>query len=425
MGVMQKKAKIMKIIKAKKIITANEKFEILDDKAVLFDESILRIGDFESVQKAAPNAPVIESDILTPALINAHVHLEFSANNANLHFGDFVEWLKSIVENRETLSEQSKEEALANALKALKRSGVGTIGEISSFGGEAGVLAKSGLRVVFFNEVVGSNASAAEANFERFLARFEASGRFESPLFTNAVSVHSPYSVAPKLAKSVVDLARQKGLAVATHFLESRAESEWLRSKRGGFLGEAGRRFGEHLRRMSPNAVPFWSPREFVELFAGVRTLFIHCVFAETAELAAFGESGFVVHCPRSNLLLGSGRLAVEQLGAFSLATDGLSSNVSLNLFDEMRAALFLHAGALAQSSQNCDFLELLAKRLFCAVSRDAAKALGGQNGEICVGKRADFALFDGEFSRQFLLNFILKTTHAKGLFVAGKGVEV
>ena len=42
-----------------------------------------------------------KDSVLMPGLINAHVHVEFSANKTDLSYGDFINWLYSVIENRE------------------------------------------------------------------------------------------------------------------------------------------------------------------------------------------------------------------------------------------------------------------------------------------------------------------------------------
>jgi cytosine/adenosine deaminase-related metal-dependent hydrolase len=82
---------------------------------------------------------------------------------------------------------------------------------------------------------------------------------------------------------------------------------------------------------------------------------------------------------------LGCGRLTIENLKhPFSVATDGLSSNDSLNIFDELRAALMLH---------HLTPINKLANKLMRAITSDAADILGLNCGKIEVGKWSDFAV--------------------------------
>ncbi|MBR4140550.1 MAG: metal-dependent hydrolase, partial [Campylobacter sp.] len=264
----------MKILKAKYLRLCDEKFTILQDKSVVFDEKIIEICEFKEALKKYPNSQIYDfsNDIVLPAFINTHTHLEFSANATTLIYGDFIKWVGSIVKSRSKLSKKATQNLIAKQIKIMQKSGVGTIGEISSFGIEAEICAKSGARFVFFNEVLGANESVVEANFANFMARFENSQKFKSDMFIPAVSVHSPYSTHEKLTKKVCEFARRENLIVSTHFLESSHEKKWLESGTGEFK--------KWLSNFNKNPKPFYTPSEFIAHFKGIKTLFTHCVWA-------------------------------------------------------------------------------------------------------------------------------------------------
>ncbi len=78
----------------------------------------------------------------------------------------------------------------------------------------------------------------------------------------------------------------------------------------------------------------------------------IHAVKADAGDIALFAELGVpVVHCPRSNALLGCGIAPVPALREagvrVALGTDSPASALTLDMWDEMRAAILLaRAGA-------------------------------------------------------------------------------
>ena len=114
------------------------------------------------------------------------------------------------------------------------------------------------------------------------------------------------------------------------------------------------------------------APFEFLNLFKGVDNLsFTHCVQADENELKQIEQlDATIIHCPVSNRLLTNNLLDLNNLKNINLAigTDGLSSNISLNLFDELRHALLMH------SNQD---LNLLAQKLLLGATKGGAKALG------------------------------------------------
>lgn len=439
----------MFLIKAKYLFLCDEDFEVLENKAFVFDERIREIGSFELLRQKYPNASVVktsENSLILPAFINTHTHLEFSANAYTLHFGDFLIWLKSVMNSRNALSEQAREGLILSVLKQMMKSGTGTVGEISSFGGDLSACVKSPMRVVFFNELLGVNEAQNPTKKAEFLKRFHKSKDFQSDFFIPALSLHSTYSTNRDLAEFLLDLARKNGLLVSTHFLESQHESAWLRQGRG--------KFKQWLSFATPNPRPQFNVRDFVGLFKGVRTLWTHCVYVNGDEWGLFDKNlHSITHCVFSNRLLSRKSLDLKAVLKSKLnahiGTDGLSSNISLSMLDEMRANLLLHK----------DFKDLteFAKKLLLMATLYPAKALNLELGEIKIGKIADFSVFEigdlltkAEFSafkdknlakkgknsalsgenlandlKQLPLQFILNAKFAKKLFIAGKECEI
>ncbi len=401
----------MKIISAKYILTCHEKFEILEDQAICFDEKIVDIGSIEGLKKSYPSAQVIETSpfsVLMPGLINSHVHLEFSANKNSLNYGDFIFWLKSVIEHRDDLNTQCGDRCIKDALSKIKNSGTTTIGAISSFGMDLEDCVNSDINVVYFNEVLGSNPSAVDALYADFYGRLELSKKYKSKSFIPAISVHSPYSTHPILAKKVLSIAKDEKMVVSTHFMESKAERDWLDNGDGDFV--------EFFAPFAPYAKPVNEPIFYIELFLGVKTLFTHATKATEKELESMQKIGNITHCPLSNRLLGNGRLDISKIENFTLATDGLSSNNSLSMWDEMRGALMMH--------YDYDIHDL-AQKLIKASTYHGALALGLNKGVIQNGKDADFIVVELDKEIEDIdnlpLSLILHTDHVAQSYVDGK----
>ncbi|TKX33017.1 aminofutalosine deaminase family hydrolase [Campylobacter aviculae] len=405
----------MYIVSAKYLFLCDENFTILENQAFIFKEQILEFGKSEDLLKKYPKAQWIKTDqnsIILPAFINPHTHLEFSANSTTLHFGEFLLWLKSVIESRSFLSAKAKEELIIQNIKRMQKSGVGTIGEISSFGSDLQACLKAsenGMRVVFFNEILGTNEKQIEEKKAEFLQRFENSLKYKSEFFIPAISVHSAYSTHPKLACFALDLARKYDLLVSTHFLESKVENIWLRKAKGGFK--------KWLENFIANPKPFYTPKDYVKLFKNIKTLFTHCVYLKEYEWLDKNYHS-ITHCAFSNRLLSQKtfnlKKALQSGLNIHLGTDGLSSNISLSILDEMRANLLTH--------QNEDLLKL-ASRLLQMATLYPAKALNLNAGEIKVGKNADFSIFNlGECEKkQAPLQFILNSKEVEKIFIKGK----
>jgi cytosine/adenosine deaminase-related metal-dependent hydrolase len=360
----------------------NNKFQ--ENIAVAFSEKIEAIDTVENLQKQYPNATIEttkENSVLYPGFINTHVHLEFSANKTTLQYGEFMPWLDSVIENREELVGSCDNEVMMNACNEMMRSGVTSFGAISSFGTELEVCTKTPQKVLFFNELIGSNATTADMLYADFLERLAESKNCVEQGIIPAIAIHSPYSVHPIVLQRAIAVAKKEGLPISAHFLESQAEREWLEKGEGGFL--------DFFQKFFSTATPVTSIDEFMNAFNQVPTHFTHAVQAHKKELAFLSDKGHsIAHCPRSNRLLGCGRLAIEELieldMPFTTATDGLSSNNSLSILDELRAALMLH---------HLGPLEELASLLIKSITSNPAEIFSLNSGKIKVGKDADFAL--------------------------------
>lgn len=400
------------IISASKIFLCDANFTILENFAFAFDEVILEIDKIEILKQKYPNAKLIKTkanSLILPAFINPHTHLEFSANAYTLHFGDFFIWLKSVISLRQNLSQEVKDELITQTLNKMQKTGTSTIGEISSFGSDLESCAKHSMRVIYFNEILGTDKTQNLQKKEEFLKRFEKAMAYKDDLFIPAISIHSPYSTNLELAKFAISLAQKHQMLLSTHFLESKAENLWLKKSSGEFK--------QWLKNFTPNPKPLYQINEYIELFRGLRTLFTHCVYLKEFELLDKNLHA-ITHCAFSNRLLSQKSLALKKALKsglnIHLGTDGLSSNISLSMLDEMRTNLLIHK----------DFeLNALAKKLLLMATLYPAKALNLNLGTLAVGKMADFSVFEVKEcdNTQLPLQFILNAKEVQKLFIKGK----
>jgi cytosine/adenosine deaminase-related metal-dependent hydrolase len=401
-------------LKADYVITMNEKDEILKNAEVIFDKKIQKVG------YNLDDSPAIylgKNSVLMPALINAHTHLEFSSNKTTLNYGDFITWLNSVIENRENLFLDCNSKCYKNAIDEMKKSGVCAFGEISSTGNDLKYLLKQPLKVVYFNEIIGSNPAVVDTLYQDFLARVNESKQYENEKFKIALSIHSPYSVHPILMDKVIEIAKQNNYLIQTHFMESKAERMWLDEGKGDF-----KKFFEKNFKYTK---PLIKPIEFIQKFKNTKTTFVHCVHANEKELEEIRKiNGFIAHCPVSNRLLNSGLLNLEKVKnhsiAYNVATDGKSSNYSLNLFKEIRASLLMQIDLHPK---------LLAKDLLKAVTINAAKSLNLNNGSIKSGKDADLITFKlpdkVKDLEELPLQIILHINEVEKLYINGKEINL
>jgi cytosine/adenosine deaminase-related metal-dependent hydrolase len=404
----------MQIISPNYILTPQK---LLSNISVAFDKKIKKIAPLEELIQEFPNAKITtlkKNSLLMPGLINAHVHIEFSANKTELSYGDFINWLYSVIENREDLINDCSDECMSKAIDSMLESGITTFGAISSHAMDLKACQEAKQNVVFFNELIGSQATMADALFGDFLTRLDASKNVKRDGFYPAVAIHSPYSVHPVLIKKALKIVKDEKLKLTAHFMESKAERDWLDSSDGDFKD-----FFENLLKQNSSVS---DSKEFLQHFNELPTLLTHAVNTNSSELKNISQSGHtIIHCPISNRLLGNKTLNIKELNdnkiRWIVATDGLSSNYKLDLFEEMKMSLFMHSHE--------PLLEF-AKALIKSVTVDAANALGLNTGEITENKDADMLILDldKEPNDELSIHLILHKYNISNIYIRGERVK-
>lgn len=409
----------MKLIGASIIITCDKDFNIIKDGGILFDENkIINIGNFYELEKNKRiKGKFYKSCVITPAFVNSHVHFEFSGNSSSLNYGNFGEWLNSVIVKRNSLMKDANDD-MKNAIKETMYSGVGSVGAISSNGFDLNILNLSPLKVMFFNEIMGTKKEYFNEIINNFDERLKKSALLANENFKIGIALHSPYSLDFELANYAIKKAINNKLLVSTHFLESKEELIWLESKKGYFK--------EFFRRFfnNENAAPSFTKKSFLELFKGVEGLFAHCLFLSNDDFAKISKLNIdIVSCPKSNRLLNNKYFdflkAIDYKLPLIIATDGKSSNNSISILDEARVALF------AYEKFN---LNNLAKEILLSITKNPAKRLKFNNGVISRNKASDFSIFfikDIETSEQIVLNFLLHARKVQDLYINGKRIDI
>jgi 5-methylthioadenosine/S-adenosylhomocysteine deaminase len=175
-------------------------------------------------------------------------------------------------------------------------------------------------------------------------------------------------SCTAELLAEVARLARDRGVMIHTHASENKTECALVEQ-------DTGMRNIAYLNSLG---------------VAGKHVALAHCVHVDQNELELLRKTGSnVVHCPSSNLKLGSGIAPVKEMleagVSVSLGADGAACNNRLDMFTEMRTA------ALLQKAQHGPEV-LPAPQALRMATIDGAKAMGldREIGSLEVGKRAD-----------------------------------
>jgi 5-methylthioadenosine/S-adenosylhomocysteine deaminase len=175
------------------------------------------------------------------------------------------------------------------------------------------------------------------------------------------------------------------------HIAESEDEERYVRLGEGPFADR-------NRERQFEVEVAGCSPVAHLERCGMLdpHTLLIHVIRTEDSDMDVLRRTGAaVVHCPKSNAKLGHGiAKVVEMYGTgirMSLGTDSVASNNVVDMFEEMREAIFM------QRARTGRFNALDAVSAFRMATLGGAECLGLERhlGSLDVGKRADFVVVD------------------------------
>lgn len=143
---------------------------------------------------------------------------------------------------------------------------------------------------------------------------------------TPALGPANPVRVSEKLLQETAELARQYGVAIHSHLLESRLQAVVTRERWGSSVGP----FLKDVGCLGPHVS------------------FAHAVWTNDADIRVLAESGSsVVHNPPANMRLGSGVAPVQAMRRHglnvALGADGPGGNDSQNMFEVMKSAALMH----------------------------------------------------------------------------------
>ena len=196
----------------------------------------------------------------------------------------------------------------------------------------------------------------------------------DDPLITTAFAPHAPYTVSDATLIRVRRAADELEMPVAMHLHESAHEID-------AALAAGGARPLQRLERLG---------------LANPLLCAIHMTQLDESDIElATRRSIHVVHCPQSNLKLGSGVAPVATLLAsginVAIATDGPASNNDFDMLEEMRTAALLAKGSTG------DPRVIDAHRALRMATLNGAQALGLADavGSVEPGKWADPCCID------------------------------
>ena len=326
--------------------------------------------ELEGERRDFPEAAIV------PGLVNAHTHLEYAVYAG---FGDglpFGPWLHTHIERKARIGwDEFVAIARLGAAESLA-GGVTTVGDASFSGAAAVATHELGLRALVYLEIFGADASRVE----ELRARIEELEGEVGERVLLGVSPHAPYSVSAEVYAAAYSLGRP----VATHVAESDDETDFMLGGRGPIAAVS------EIDPAGTTSVRHLAAHGLLE----PRVVAAHCVKVDEEEIELLAEQDVAVaHCPRSNALLGCGvaplRALLDAGLRVGLGTDSPASTPSLDMWEEMRAAVY----AARARAERPDALGASEALELATLGSARALGLADEIGSLAAGKRADFAV--------------------------------
>ena len=318
--------------------------------------------------------------VMMPGLINAHTHLPMTLMRGYGGGHDLQHWLNDyIFPAEDKLDSASVRAGTLLALAELIAGGVTCVADMYYFCpdiaqavADSGISANISRSVTCFGPVDDPENYYACRELNAFREQWHG---FDSGRIRVDASIHAEYTsfAAPNMWEYLGRYAADHKLGMQVHLSETRSE---------------------HLECMARHAgkTPFAVLDDYgVWQNGGVAA---HCVWVSQDDMEGMVRRGVTaVHNPVSNLKLASGVAPVPRLlraGVnVALGTDGVASNNSHDMFEEIKLAALLHKGV------SRDPTAVSARQALEMATVNGAKALGRNTGRIAPGLDADLILVD------------------------------
>jgi len=368
------------------------------DGAVAVDgERIAAVGPLDQVRAACAGAAEVDfgQAVVMPGFVNAHSHLEYTSFRGMLDDEQFGDWIISMVDIKASLTpDEYLWSARLGALEALS-SGVTTIADTTYTGETLHASAEAGLRGVAYLEVFGIDDKRLDETMADLDERLAKAQALATPRLEIGISPHAPYTVSSRLFQTLAAYARERHMKVASHVAESKEELTYIRSGSGKFAHDYREKMGWERMLVQPYGV---SPIKYLQQWGVFDDDFlaVHCVHAGIDDIRILKASNAAVaHCPKSNAKTGCGIAPLPDLlrqgVRVGFGTDSPAASNIMDMFDEMRTALFLHRGV------ERDVSVLNATQCIRIATLGGAEALGlaDRVGSLEPGKQADLIAVD------------------------------
>ncbi|GIM31798.1 amidohydrolase family protein [Paraclostridium bifermentans] len=333
-----------------------DKFEIIENGFIIVENGKI-LDLYKNLPSEYQNFEVIDfsDNLIIPGMNDLHCHAPQFRNLGMAMDKELIPWLDNY-----TFPEESKfksieyaDKVYKNFIKEVWRHGTTRIAVFATVHKESSIRLIDLFKQSGLGALVGKvnmninctddlleNTKKSISDTEYILENYYNADQLVNPIITPRFIP----SCNSELLKSLGNLAIKYNVPTQSHLSENLGEIDWVKQLQpeSEFYGDAYNRFN---------------------LFGQTKTLMAHCVYSCDKELELMKKNNvFAVHCPNSNLNLGSGIMPVRKFLDndinIALGSD-ISGGHDLSIFKVMVNAIQCSKFLWVNSNKQVDFLTL------------------------------------------------------------------
>jgi 5-methylthioadenosine/S-adenosylhomocysteine deaminase len=369
------------LISARWVIPVEPDSKVLDLHSITIrDGKIVKVLPTAEAEKEYHATEVVDlpSHAVFPGFVNAHTHAAMTLFRGLADDLPLMQWLEKHIWPAEAkwVSDEFVADGARLAMAEMIRGGTTCFNDMYFFAEDVAHVAREVRMRASVGMIMLDFPSTYAQSWDEYLEKGLKlhDDLRNSQLVSTTFAPHAPYSVSDEPLAKISTLNNELNRPVHIHVHETAAE-----------VAEA-----EKATRMRPLA-----RLDKLDL-VNPNLLAVHFTETTPDEIRLLADNNAsVVHCPESNLKLGSGFCPVVDLidaGVnVALGTDGAASNNDLDMLGELRTAALLAKGI------NSDATALPAHTVLKMATLNGARALGLDQitGSLVPGKMADMIAFD------------------------------
>ena len=333
-----------------------DKFEIIENGFIIVKNGKI-LDLYKNLPSEYQNFEVIDfsDNLIIPGMNDLHCHAPQFRNLGMAMDKELIPWLDNYTfpEEGKFKSIEYSDKVYKNFIKEVWRHGTTRIAVFATVHKDSSIRLMDLFKQSGLGALVGKvnmninctddlleNTEKSISDTEYILENYYNADELVNPIITPRFIP----SCNSELLKSLGDLAIKYNVPTQSHLSENLGEIDWVKQLQpeSEFYGDAYNRFN---------------------LFGQTKTLMAHCVYSCDKELELMKKNNvFAVHCPNSNLNLGSGIMPVRKFLDndinIALGSD-ISGGHDLSIFKVMVNAIQCSKFLWVNSNKQIDFLTL------------------------------------------------------------------